>query len=152
MLKMYKGSLKGGLLNLLLLVFLIDMILVRRAGVLLDGPKVQVAVLPEQLLQLEPVLDLLTEDLQHAGTGGRPCPHVPKKIGEKISTKFMRKNIRRTFRSGRAARVSSAPPTTATSWRRASWAGNRNLASSENPEEKIEIIMELLITRCVSSI
>ena len=51
----------------------------------------------------------------------------------------MRKNIRRTFRSGRAARVSSAPPTEATSWRRASWAGSRNLASSENPEEKIEI-------------
>ena len=83
MLKMYKGSLKGGLLNLLLLVFLIDMILVRRAGVLLDGPKVQVAVLPEQLLQLESILDLLTEDLQHAGTGGCPCPHIPKNIVEK---------------------------------------------------------------------
>ena len=77
---MYKGSLKGGLLNLLLLVFLIDMILVRRAGVLLDGPKVQMAVLPEQLLQLEPVLDLLPEDLQDPRTGGRPCPHIPKNI------------------------------------------------------------------------
>ena len=81
---MYKGSSKEGLLNLLLLVFLMDLILVRRAGVLLDGPKVQVAVLPEQLLQLEPVLDLLAEDLQYAGTGGRPCPHVPKNIVEKI--------------------------------------------------------------------
>ena len=75
---MYKGSLKGGSLNLLFLVFLLDLILVRRAGVLLDGPKVQVAVLPEQLLQLEPVLDLLPEDLQHPGTGCRPCPHISK--------------------------------------------------------------------------
>ena len=81
---MYKGSLKGSLLNLLLLVFLMDLILVRRAGVLLDRPKVQVAVLPEQLLQLEPVLDLLPEDLQHPGTGGCPCPHIPKNIVEKI--------------------------------------------------------------------
>ena len=81
---MYKGSLRGGLLYLLLLVFLMNLILVRRAGVLLDGPKVQVAVLPEQLLQLEPVLDLLPEDLQDSGTGGRPCPHVPKNIVEKI--------------------------------------------------------------------
>ena len=77
---MYKGSLKGGSLNLLLLVFLMDLILVRRAGVLLDGPEVQVAVLPEQLLQLQPVLDLLAEDLQHPGAGSRPCPHISKEM------------------------------------------------------------------------
>ena len=63
-------------LNFLLLVLLMDLILVRRAGVWLDGPEVQVAVLPEQLLQLEPVLDLLPEDLQHPGTGSRACPHI----------------------------------------------------------------------------
>ena len=73
------------MLNLLLLVFLIYLILVRRAGVLLDGPKVQMAVLPQQLLQLEPVLDLLPEDLQDSGTGGRPCPHISKNTVEKIS-------------------------------------------------------------------
>ena len=67
-----------------------DLILVRRAGVRLDWPEVQVAVLPEQLLQLQPVLDLLPEDLQHPGTGGRPGPHIS---GEKISKKKQGKNI-----------------------------------------------------------
>ena len=83
---MYKGSLKGGSLNLLFLVFMLDLILVRRAGVLLDGPKVQMAVLPEKLLQLEPVLDLLPEDLQHPRTGGRPCPHISKNNCRKKNT------------------------------------------------------------------
>ena len=77
-------------LNFLLLVLLMDLILVRRAGVWLDGPEVQVAVLPEQLLQLEPVLDLLPEDLQHPGTGSRPGPHIS---GEKINMKKTRTNI-----------------------------------------------------------
>ena len=103
---MYKGSLKGGSLNLLLLVFLMDLILVRRAGVLLDGPKVQVAVLPKQLLQLEPVLDLLPEDLQHPRTGGRPCPHISKnncrknkyrKTSEKILDAPSGQGARRAF-------------------------------------------------------
>ena len=59
-------------------MLLLDLALVGRAGVLLDGPKVQVAVLPEQLLQLQSVLDLLAEDLQHTGAGSCPCPHISK--------------------------------------------------------------------------
>ena len=58
---------------------------VRRLRRLLHRAEVEVTVLPQKLLQLEPVLDLLPEDLQDSGTGGRPCPHIPKNIVEKIS-------------------------------------------------------------------
>ena len=49
---------------------------VRRLRRLLDRPEVEVTVLPQQLLQLQPVLDLLPEDLQHARTGRGPGAHV----------------------------------------------------------------------------
>lgn len=46
------------------------------AALPVDGPKVKVAVLPEELLQLEPLLDLLPEHLQDPGAGGGPGADV----------------------------------------------------------------------------
>ena len=45
-------------------------------GFLVDLSEVDMA-LPEQLLQLDPALDLLPEDLEDLGRGRRPSPHVP---------------------------------------------------------------------------
>ena len=49
---------------------------VRRLRRLLHRAEVEVTVLPQKLLQLQPVLDLLPEDLQHARTGRGPGAHV----------------------------------------------------------------------------
>ena len=51
------------LLLLLLFIFVIYILLV-----LVQGSKVQVAVFSQQLLQLQPLLDLLPQDLENSGT------------------------------------------------------------------------------------
>jgi len=44
--------------------------------VLVEGAEVEVAVLAQELLQLQPLLNLLAEDLQNARARSRPRPDV----------------------------------------------------------------------------
>ena len=55
------------------------MLLLLLAGVLLvlvQGSEVEVAVLAQQLLQLQPLLDLLPQDLEDPGACSSSCPDV----------------------------------------------------------------------------
>ena len=84
-----------GRLDLLLMFLMEGLCLVRGAGVLLHGPEVEVAVLPEQLLQLHPVLDLLPE-------GGE------QKIGQIIGD-FLLPELEQDPGAGGGARLDVSP-------------------------------------------